>query len=128
MPTGPTPAPDRQTDAAAWFRELRDLLCAEFEAIEGELTGTFSDREPGTFERTNWQRPAENGVAAGGGEMSVLRGRAFEKAGANFSEVRGVFSEEFRGQIKGTEDDPSFGPAGFRWCRTCARRWCPPPT
>ena len=113
MPTGPTPAPDRQTDAAAWFRELRDLLCAEFEAIEGELTGTFSDCEPGTFERTNWQRPAENGVAAGGGEMSVLRGRAFEKAGANFSEVRGVFSEEFRGQIKGTEDDPSFWACGI---------------
>ena len=105
MTTNPA---DTQAKAAAWFRELRDLLCAEFEAIEGELTGTFSDLPPGRFERTNWQRPAEPGMDAGGGEMSVMNGRAFEKVGVNFSEVRGVFPDEFRGQIKGTDDDPSF--------------------
>ena len=102
-----------QAKAAAWFRELRDLLCAEFEAIEDELTGTFSDREPGKFERTTWKRPVEKGMESGGGEMSVMRGRAFEKVGVNFSEVRGVFSDEFRGQIKGTEDDPSFWACGI---------------
>ena len=110
MTTNPA---DTQAKAAAWFRELRDLLCAEFEAIEGELTGTFSDLPPGRFERTNWQRPAEPGMDAGGGEMSVMHGRAFEKVGVNFSEVRGVFSDEFRGQIKGTDDDPSFWACGI---------------
>jgi coproporphyrinogen III oxidase len=110
MTTNPA---DTQAKAAAWFRELRDLLCAEFEAIEGELTGTFSDLPPGRFERTNWQRPAEPGMDAGGGEMSVMHGRAFEKVGVNFSEVRGVFSDEFRGQIKGTEDEPSFWACGI---------------
>jgi coproporphyrinogen III oxidase len=108
-----TDPPDSRAKAAAWFRELRDLLCAEFEAIEDELTGTFSDFPAGRFERKNWHHPAEPGMDVGGGEMSVMRGRAFEKVGVNFSEVRGRFSEEFRGQIKGTEDDPSFWACGI---------------
>ena len=110
MGTDPT---DTQTQAAAWFRELRDLLCAEFEAIEEELTGTFSEMPPGRFERTTWQRPSEKDMDTGGGEMSVIHGRAFEKVGVNFSEVRGIFSEEFRGQIKGTDEDPSFWACGI---------------
>ena len=43
---------DRQALAAAWFASLRDDICTAFEAIEDELAGTFNDRPPGRFERT----------------------------------------------------------------------------
>ena len=47
--------------AQAWFEQLRDRICAAFEAIEGAHTGPLSDRPAGRFERTAWRRPAESG-------------------------------------------------------------------
>jgi coproporphyrinogen III oxidase len=54
--------------AQAWFAHLRDQICAAFEAIEDEYSG--SDLPAGRFERTAWSR--ESG---GGGVTSVMRGR-----------------------------------------------------
>jgi coproporphyrinogen III oxidase len=84
----PVPHEAVKDRAHAWFESLRDRLCAEFEAIEDAQDGPFADRSAGRFTRTAWQRPAE-GHDGGGGVMSVMRGRVFEKVGVNVSTVSG---------------------------------------
>jgi len=110
--TLPTEA-QKQT-AAGWFRDLRDMVCAEFEKLEMELSGTeHADLMPGKFERKPWKRPVDNGEEGGGGEISLMHGRVFEKVGVNISTVHGAFSEEFRKQIPGAEKDGKFWASGI---------------
>ncbi len=106
---------ERQTAAQSWFRSLRDRICAALEAVEDEGGG---DAPAGRFQQTAWNRdPAavdDPGQGeGGGGVMSVLKGRVFEKAGVNISTVHGVFSPEFAKQINGATDDPRFFATGI---------------
>ncbi len=104
---------DAKQQAENWFRQLRDDICAALEKLEEDCTHT--DWAPATFQRQSWQRDQNpDGSDGGGGTMSVMReGRVFEKAGVNISTVHGEFSENFRGQIPGTEDSGAFWASGL---------------
>lgn len=80
-------APPIAERASAWFRELQQRITCRLEALDGAAR----------FREDAWQR--EGG---GGGFTRVLEGGAlFEKAGVNWSDVRGELPEDFARQIPG---------------------------
>ena len=83
--------------ASQWFKSLRDDFCKTFEKLDQKK-----------FSRKSWNHKGE-----GGGEMSVMRGDVFEKVGVNISTVSGEFSEDYRAQVKGTQESPKYWATGI---------------
>ena len=91
--------------ASNWFINLRDEICTSFEKIE---KNQLNDNPNIKFHKKKWKR---NG--GGGGVISVMKGNVFEKVGVNISTVHGQFSEEFRAQIPGAEENGTFWASGI---------------
>jgi len=105
----------RKQRAHTWFEALREEICTRFESLEACLPADAMGAEgaAGKFIRTAWSRTDHSGAAGGGGEMAMLKGRVFEKAGVHVSTVFGEFAKEFRAEIPGAGNDPRFWASGI---------------
>ena len=113
------PLDPQQTAARIWFEHLRDLICAEFVAIEREA-GSDAD-----FDYIAWDRPDPSGEPGGGGVRGVMKGRVFEKVGVNVSTVGGAFEGEFAKSIHGADENPQFFATGISLVAHMANPYVP---
>ncbi len=87
-----------------WFELLRNRICKEIQGLEEGKS---------KFIKKKWLRDPNGSNRMGGGEMSVLRGNTFEKAGVNISTVFGKISKNLKGKIPGTEHSNKFWASGI---------------
>jgi len=104
----------RKLRARRWFEILRDRIIETLEKFEQDAPTSLYPGTPGHFERTPWSRAvAADGDDQGGGTMSMMRGRVFEKVGVHTSTVFGLLPPDFAKQVQGASQDPRFWAAGI---------------
>ena len=94
----------RKATAERWFQALQTDIIKKLEDLENVADSALYDGAPAKFERTPWKR-GDATKDLGGGTMGLMKGRLFEKVGVHTSTVYGEFSEEFRKQIPGAEEN-----------------------
>ena len=75
--------------ASEWFKHLQNHICEELELIENK-----NKKSKNLFSKKKWTRDKTGSNKLGGGEMRLLRGEVFEKAGVNVSTVFGQLSNK----------------------------------
>ncbi len=116
------PASEKELDLARkksavrlWGTQLRDQMCRtvlelEHEATLKQMPAAIDGPTEARFERQTWKPGSPQ--TEGGGEMSLLYGRLFEKIGVNISCVWGRLPEAVR-QETGLAGDGGFWATGL---------------
>ena len=98
-----------------FFKSLRNDICNSFENIENSNPNNKNKpHKTFNFKRKKWKRKADKGFASGGGGViSIMKGKVFEKVGVNISSVQGRFSTEMRKKIPGANKTGKFYATGI---------------
>ncbi len=99
---------DKKQKTSNWFKKLQSDICKELEKIEKSHTKTNIK-----FKKKKWFRENDPSNNLGGGEMRILRGKVFEKAGVNTSTVFGKLKKKMIGKIPGTKKSSDFWASGI---------------
>jgi len=99
---------EKKKIASKWFKVLQNSICIDLEKIE-----KYHSKLDLKFEKQQWKRNKNSSNDLGGGEMRLLRGNVFEKAGVNTSTVFGKLSKKLVGKIPGTENKSEFWASGI---------------
>jgi len=93
-----------QDRAAQLFHDIQSHICRELERVDGGAT----------FREDEWNRTDSKGGHGGGGLTRILaNGAVFEKAGVNFSNVRGTMSADFAAKLGATKEETPFSATGI---------------
>ncbi len=84
----------------SWFSYLQNLICKEFESLEGKKK----------FLKREWYK--KDRKEGGGVSYLLTEGNVFEKVGVNKSTVSGKFKKEFRSKILGAQKDGKYWASG----------------
>lgn len=76
---------------------MKELCVGFFKGLQDRIVASLEDLDGKKFHEDIWTRP----LGGGGRTRILVDGKVFEKAGVNFSEVHGEFSEDFAKTMPG---------------------------